>query len=216
VSLVLRLTPGGAESAARASAFVYVGIAFVIATWGVTLGVPHMAATWRRLAAAVSVVVFSGGVMAGSPPWARLPYPYRPAADSRSIEPQSIDAAQWALSHVGAGHLFVSDRTNRQLLGTYGREDAFIHDAAKILLSTQLGPARRLIVSLHVDYVLVDRRLSDAVPLVSSYVSPGEHGGIRFTTPLDPAALEKFDSLVGADRVFDSGDIQIYDVRGVR
>jgi hypothetical protein len=41
-------------------------------------------------------------------------------------------------------------------------------------------------------------------------------GGIPFTAPLDPAALAKFDLLPGASRVFDSGDIQVFDVRSIR
>jgi hypothetical protein len=216
-SLLLRLTPGGAETAARTSAFAYVGIGFVVATWGITLGAPRLSALWRsRLAATGSVIVFAGGVTVGIPPWTRLPYPYRPAADARSVEPEGIDAAQWALGHLGANHLFVSDRTNRQLLGAYGLEDALRTNADNILLSTDPALARRLIAHSHVDYVLVDQRLTQAVPLVAGYVITGELNGIRWTSPLDPRALAKFDSLDGVDKIFDSGDIQIYDVRAIR
>ena len=41
-------------------------------------------------------------------------------------------------------------------------------------------------------------------------------GGVPFTAPLDPTALAKFDTMSGSSRVFDSGDIQIFDVRDIR
>jgi hypothetical protein len=215
-SLGLRLTSEGAEAAARASAFVYLGIAFVVATWGATLGRPRLTAAWRRLAAVASIVMFSGGVIAGSAPWARLPYPYRPAADSRSFAQEDIAAAQWTIQHLGALERFVADRQDRQLFGSYALGDAQRTDADRILLGTDPASACRLIALHQVDYVVVDNRITSVLPLVGGYVFVNELAGYRFTSPLDPAALAKFGSIQGADLVYDSGDIQIYDVEGIR
>ena len=217
-TLVLRLTTAGAETGARLSAFAFVGVAFVIASWGAGVRGPRISAAPRILLAGASVIVFTGGVIVGIPPWARLPYPYRPAADQRSLfDTESIDAAQWTQDHLGAHQLFVSDRTNRQLLGTYGDQDmAAEWQSAQILLSTQSVEPRQLIAQMHIDYVLVDRRLTTAVPLAPGYVWPGETGGVPYSAPLDPAALAKFDTISDASLVFDSGDIQIFDVSGIR
>jgi hypothetical protein len=216
-SLVLRLTTEGVQAGARMSAFAFVGVAFVIANWGASVVIPRISAAPRMLLTAASAIVFAGGVIAGSPPWGRLPYPYRPAADSRSFDAEGIDAAQWAQDHLGPHQVFVADRTNRQLLGTYGDQDmAFQWPSAQILLSTQSLAPRQLIAQMYIDYVLVDRRLTAAVPLVNGYVVVGETGGVPYTAPLDPAALAKFDTMSGSSRVFDSGDIQIFDVTGIR
>ena len=64
-----------------------------------------------------------------------------------------------------------------------------------------------------VRYIVVDHRLSRALPSVGSgnYFERGEPGAGQHTTPIDPAALAKFDNLPLVSRVFDSGDIIIYD-----
>ena len=67
-SLVFRLTAGGAETAARLSAWAFVGVAFVIACWAASVGAVRVSATRRAFLAGASVVVFVGGVIAGIPP----------------------------------------------------------------------------------------------------------------------------------------------------
>ena len=42
-----------------------------------------------------------------------------------------------------------------------------------------------------------------------------ELGGQPFLTPLDPAGFAKFDTLPAVSRIFDSGDIQIFDLKGL-
>jgi hypothetical protein len=63
-----------------------------------------------------------------------------------------------------------------------------------------------------VRYLVVDRRLSTALPSAGVYIERGEVPGDRYTTPIDPAVLAKFDTLVDVSRLFDSGDIVIYDL----
>lgn len=216
-ALVMRLTTAGAESAGRALEFLFLGIAFVIAVWASGLAASAVAVARRRLAILATVVVYVGGVVIGTAFWARLPYPFRPAADPRSVSPEGILAADWTRLHLGPGNVFATDRTDRQLLGSYGRQNpTFASRSAVILLSPSLAVAQRAIVALHIDYVLVDTRLSEAVPLVSGYVVQGELGGYQWTSPVPEANLKKLNSLQGASRIFDSGDIRIYDVRSIR
>jgi hypothetical protein len=47
------------------------------------------------------------------------------------------------------------------------------------------------------------------------YIERGEPDAYRHRTAFDPAALAKFDGIENMDRIFDSGDIAIYDVRGL-
>ncbi len=160
--------------------------------------------------------------MVASPPLARIPGPYLVAADPRSVEPQGISAAEWARQHLGAGNRFMTDRTNRLLLATYGDQRPISAagdriDVKAVYFARGLGEAEiRILQGTGVRYVLIDRRLSQSLPYVGVYVERGEiltAGPHR--VPIDPAALAKFDDQPGVSRIFDSGDIQIYDVRGL-
>jgi hypothetical protein len=214
-SLGLRLTSAGAEAAGRLSEFVFIGVAFVIAVWGIRLTLGRMHAIGGRLLTIASTAVFIGGVVVGFAPWERLPFPYRPAADSRSFDPESLSVADWTATVLGSNHVFIADRTNKQLLGTYGHQDpAYDYPALVVLFATVFDDAeRQTLATDRIEYALTDRRLNLITPLVGIYV--GRDGSV-VRTPLDPLAFMKFDSLPAANRIFDSGDIQIFDLTGAR
>ncbi len=176
-----------------------------------------------RTAAVLGILVLStGGVILGIPAWARLPGPYLVSADPRSIEPQGLAAAAWTRRWLGSDRRFLSDRTNRMLLAVYGRQhpvtaagdridvkDAFLHPAL------QPGDVSRM-ARAGIRYVIADRRLATSLPYVGVYVERGElttRG--PWLTPLPVAALEKWDATEGADRIYDGGDIRIFDVGGL-
>ena len=66
------------------------------------------------------MVVIAGGIVTGNPLVARLPGPYHVAAEQRSIEPEGIAAANWALVELGPDNRIVADRTNAKLMGGLG------------------------------------------------------------------------------------------------
>lgn len=65
-------------------------------------------------------------------------------------------------------------------------------------------------------YVVVDRRLSTDLPLVGVYFEKSEELAYAHEEPLEPGSLEKFDDVAGVDRIYDNGDIRIYDVGAAR
>jgi len=220
VSLAMRLTERGAEASNRGAAFLFVAIAFVLATWLVEQPFSRrLGRKWLPVACAWATIIFLGGVTVGwPPPWARLPGPYRPAADSRSIEQQGLAAAEWARALLGPDNRLIADRTNRLLMGAYGEQRPVTGYADKVkisqvFLAAELGPAERQILRAgQVRYVVVDRRLSAGLPSAGVYFERGEVFGDRHTAPVASAALAKFETLPGVHRLFDSGDIVIYDV----
>lgn len=139
-TLLGRLTVRGAELAARSTEFLFLGAAFVAALTATVLydlvsrpGDPGqqrwrqaLVGAWmpvrRPVLVGALVVLFMGAAVLGIPFWARLPGPYLVSADTRSVEPQGIAAARWTLAEIGPGNRFLSDRTNRTLLATYGRQ----------------------------------------------------------------------------------------------
>jgi hypothetical protein len=64
-----------------------------------------------------------------------------------------------------------------------------------------------------IEYLLADQRLTTGLPVVGHYFDRGEESFVgRRQTPLDPLLLSKFDRLPEVHRVFDSGNIQLYDI----
>jgi hypothetical protein len=219
-SLLARFTSVGAEVATRTPEFLFLGIGAVVA-----LGLARFSYHGRikrpvqlGLVALFVALVGVGSVIVGVPTWARLPGPYLISADFRSIEVQGISAATWARDVLGPGNNMAADRINRILMATYGQQTMVTtyetgFPLRRLYLEPEIGPAhRRIIAEGHIKYLLVDRRMTRGLPAVGIYIDRGEEALISHDTPLDPEFLDKFDRLAGVHRIFDSGDIQIYDI----
>jgi hypothetical protein len=216
---VARFTERGAEISARTTTFVFLAVAFVVAA-AIIAAQPVRVGRVLRVALPVTMitVIFAGGVVVGVPVWARLPGPYLVGADQRSIEPESIAGAEWTKVNLGPDNRFLADRSNRLLLGTIGQQHVVTGAGDRVNLrpvffAVELGAEEVASLKVgRVEYVLVDRRLSSALPLVGVYTERGESRGGRLTEPIDPAALDKYDVEPRVSRLYDSGNIQIYDV----
>ena len=223
-TLVLRLTHAGAEEASRSSTFVFLGLGFVVALALTKLWT--IRERWRGstapACAAFLLVVFVGGVIIGTPRWSRLPGPYLPAADTRSISAESIDAALWAQTELGPGKRIVADRIDRILMGSYGRQNPITNYADQVptwkvfFTPTFSSVDLNILKAGKIDFLVVDRRLAGIEPLTKFYFENGEptrqeHETILLTL----AGLTKFAQVAGVGVAFDSGNIQVYDVRGL-
>ena len=221
---VLRLTSsGGLEVASRANSYVFLGVAFAMAlvvAWvlGALAGKRQTFA--RAAATALVVVMFGGGVVLGSAWWSRLPGPFLVGADSRSISPQGNAAAAWMLARLGPDQRVAADRTNRLLLGSTGMQRVVFDARDPVGLlplyadETLDGPALFPLTDQNIRYILVDRRLSSAVPVIGLYFDQ-EELKTPWKEPISASALGKFDGDDRIDRIYDSGAIQLYDARQI-
>ncbi len=227
-TLALRLTARGSEESSRTPEFVFLGVAFVVAlAVGAPLRLPSAAlASVRqrlrgRIAVPVLTVIFVGGVIIGTPRWARLPGPYLPSADTRSIEAEGVAAAKWSLQHLGTSNRVVTDRINRILMGAYGRQTPVTEFADQIktwslFYTSTFSPTDRAILRAgRIDYLIVDLRLPSVRPLTRVYFENGEPGKVAAAGGLTYDGLTKFEHVPGVDIVFDSGNLRIYDVRAI-
>ena len=223
VSLGLRFTHASWQISNRLSEFLFVAVAFVLAVGVAEFRAPRRPAWgwpwgWHVVFAAWATIIFLGGVIAAWPSWARLPGPYLAAADTRSIEPQGVAAAEWARDYPEPDSLIAADRINRLLMGSYGGQRPVAGSSnrmsvVQLYFSSEMGPAEQGIIQrVGIRYILVDRRLSRLLPKLGYYFETAEPAAYQRTTAMDPAALAKFDGVEDVSRVFDSGDIQIYDV----
>ena len=222
VALALRLTQAGAETSNRSSEFLFLPLAFVLATAIGARRLPQKALWhWFRSTALLgwAAIMLIGGAIVGSPPWARLPEGYAVSADMRSIEPEGITAATWAEAQLGPNHRVGTDRINRLLMASYGEQRVLTNlseglNVAFVFFAPTFGTGERSIMCrTGAEYLVVDRRLSTGLPLSGVYFEQGEPDSNHHTTPISAQALAKFDSVPGIARVFDSGNLVIYDTR---
>jgi hypothetical protein len=220
LTLALRLTRAGAETSNRASEFVFIGLG---ATIGVTLAaglhegrLAHLRC--RALVAVLLAVLFVGGAVIGWGPSARLPGPALVEADTRSVEPYDLAAARWAGAHLPAGSRIVADRENATLMAAYSRLDpqvGRIHRlyVASLITSPTFGPAQELVLRQdEIRFVVVDRRLARERPVVGYYVESKEPEAFTRRASLSPAAMTKFEGVPGLARIYDNGQVAIYEV----
>src|SRR3954454_18703470 len=107
-----RFAPSAAEVADRASTFVTMAMALVVAAWLApriqlfsALGVPGL------------VVLILGGTLIGSgPDWQRVPGPYLAGAEQRSIDSETVAVALWPRTHLPKGPRVASDSPFPRLL----------------------------------------------------------------------------------------------------
>jgi hypothetical protein len=219
VALAIRVgTADGQELAGRTATFVYIPVSLVVA---LTLIQFVNAALYRRGEAAALAVAVLGtltllfdGLANGWPPyWERLPGPHQVAGFERSVGPEEIATARWTLSALGPGNRFAADIGIYPLLADYGYQNP-LQGVAYLYTSPDFTPSIATMARAQaVRYVLVDWRLSSSLPASGNYF-PG-----NITTsnhPIPMKDLSKFGDLSGVARIYDSGNIVIYDLQGLQ
>ncbi len=223
LSQLFRFTTAGAELTDRAAPFLFVPIAAILSMCVVQFW-PVRWLNWRQSTSLTGAIVllFLGGVILGTgPSSALLPGPYQVIADMRSIEPEGIQAALWAQTYLGPDNRVATDRINAILMGSYGNQHivstiADKVDVSPVFFAPHLEQSEiAILASGDVRYLVVDMRLAQALPLLGYYYEQSETDAYRHTVPLSRQALTKFNGIPLIDRVFDSGNIVVYDVGGL-
>jgi hypothetical protein len=216
----------GSELAGRASTFVFLPAGFIAALAVIrltdnSLRWPVIRSNVRRRAPAVvavtvvaALVLVLNGLVNGWPPyWERLPGPYQVAGAERSVGPEQVASAHWALAVLGPGNRFATDEGDLPVLGSYGDQDTVGDDGYLYTSPAFTQAAAQQVQAQSIGYVLVDRRLSEMLPVSGQYFPVDPNVG-KYTRPLPLAGLTKFNHVPGVARVYDSGNIVIYDLKG--
>jgi hypothetical protein len=207
----LRFVPAAWETAARASEFLFVGVAAVLAGFAATTA-PGRRVT-RGIASAAVAVLVMGGVIAGWPRDRRLSSPYRVAVAGATIEPQGTALARWSAGALGRDNRIAAEAADARLLQLYGGQFAVagVHPDVRDIL--HLSPLEPWMVELlrtnRFRYIAVDRRTLSADSIAGYFFAPR---GSADASTRPPAVTDKFEHAPGAQRIFDSGDIVLYDI----
>ncbi len=212
VSLAFRLTKAGWEASNRSSEFLFLAVGLVFA-----LAISQIAtfrfSRWLKwsgpvlLSACLSVMLLSG-IIAGWNPSERLPEPYKVENGSRSIEPEGIAAAKWTNIHLGPNNWLGAYGTTMNLMGSYGDQNVSTTlsggiNVAWVLFAPQLETEQLAQIRRgYLKYFVIDRRISQAPYLANSF----------YPQSSITEALDKFDHIAGVSRIFDSGNLIIYDI----
>ncbi len=209
-TLPLRLVPAAWESASRAGEFLFVGVGVTVA-----LGMLWVLDGGRgrrvQLVAWGLALVLASGVIAGWPSSLRLAAPLRVTAGGHTLEPPSYLAARWSGSALGGDQRIAAEDSDARLLLDVAGQTALTGTAPDVddmLTAKTLAPWRRFLATNRIGLVETDSRQ------ISQDIIAGYFFDIGPTQQFSPLAEAKFD-LPGVDRLYDSGDIVIYGVRGL-
>lgn len=217
-TLLLRLAPAAWETGNRASEFLFIGLAFVVALAGLDRWRP-VRHPWLGRAAATSClgVILIGGAIAGWPWNAQLASPLRISAEGRTIVSPPLGLAEWARENVPNGRFAANVADGRLLMSPGGRwavagENPDIED---IIEEPDLeGWELPLLRRHNLRYVVADRRVLGRDGIRGYFFSRAETAPQERLLPR--SAVTKFAHIPGVARIYANGDIAVYDLEHVR
>ena len=208
----MRLVPAAWEAAVRASEFLFIGAGFTLALFALWVLDRYRGSAARAGLAFAAVILVIGGVISITPSSTRLAQPYRVAVPGASIEPQAASAARWASVSLGSRNRVVAQAVDGRFFLVDGLQHVFVGafpPAATILSTKALYPWQIADLRRYgIRYVVVDARPSSADVSAGFYFLPGDYSHSALAV-----AGRKFER-AGASRIYDSGDIIVYDLKG--
>jgi hypothetical protein len=213
---VARFAPSAAEVADRASTFVMMAMAIVVAAW-----LAPRLPTYSALVVPGLLVLIMGGTLIGSgPDWQRVPGPYLAGAEQRSIDSETVAAAQWVGTYAPDNSRIAADSTFNRVLPNFGpvttiTQPAGYDSMTPLFIAHSVDDeVLRLILHNDVDFIVVDTRMvGQTVRSGCFFEASCGYGPDAATIKRDQ--VQKFEDQPGFDLVVD-GPVKVYDVRPLR
>ena len=206
---VIRLTPDGLATGGRALSYVFWAVGFVVAV-GFTHLFEHSrwAKLWKAVFTAWTTTIVVGSMAALLSVW-RLPGGYDPNSYTRFIQAGGISAAEWARLNLGSGNTIGGSEPVGILMGAYGVQNAVgpqddIYLPEVIFTAPEIGADQlQYLRNSRLDYLQI-------------YYVQGQSSDVLESLEISGQARKKMDALPQVDRIFDSSDVTIYDVRRLK
>jgi hypothetical protein len=213
MTLGLRLAPAAWETGNRAGEFLFIGLAFVVASAGVQNWAP-LRRPWlgRVMLSAALGVVLIGGAISGWPWDLQLTSPLRASAEGRTISSPPLALAEWAREETLAEDRFGASISDARLLMAPGERIAFAGknpDIQDMLLELTFSTENWEMPMLRengIRYVVTDSRE------IASDSTRGYPLSVGGEPTIQRQAILKFSQLPGARRIYSNGEISVYDL----
>jgi hypothetical protein len=226
IGLAARVVPSGGQLFDRSSSFVFIPFSMYVASFAAWYWwrEPHhygfrqhrRMVQIRIVGTVLAAITFLGGYVLGSgPSWARLPGPFMAAADTRSMDSETLAAAKWARTALAPGSRIAADRVSSTLLASQAGLWPVMKgprgiDAPALYVAPSWGMTETdMAAAMRLRYIYVDRRLAAEKPPFGSYFFKGETGDGE---QLTDKQLTKFDEVPGIKVVYRHGPVSIYDL----
>lgn len=212
-SLTLRLVPAAWETAARASEFLFIGAGLALALFALWILERFPGVTARIGLLLAGAVLLIGGVISTTASSTRLAQPYRVSVRGTTLEPQAAAVAQWASTRLGPGNRVAAQAADGRFFLVDGRQRVYVGNRPPIatILRTKPLYAWQTAVLRRYDirYVVTDAQPSSMDISGGYYFFPGNDSHTALAI-----AGKKFRK-AGAQKIYDSGNIVVYDLKGV-
>ena len=142
-----------------------------------------------------------------------FPGPWQDGTDARTQTPELQALTAWALRTQGGGHDFISDYTTGGVFGAFAEDDYQVDFPSWDLYFYDAVPKRQTLERLgpdRVEFMLVDSRLSNTPFNAGYYFDQSEPEAFTRTTPISPAALDKFAQYPWAVKIYQSQHYALY------
>lgn len=215
--LGLRFTGAGWEIANRSSEFLFIGIAFVV---GFGFVVVRQLLPQKRSIPFVFTgyvaILFIGGVIAGWTPSLRLAKPLLVSVNGATLQPDGLEAASWMLERLGPENEIAAPPSDALMMLAYGKQYVLtgqIYSILELMTETHdLQWQANVLQMMQIHYLAIDRRLISWNGMLGQYFDHSD-GISRVGEQFFPVEVTtQFDTLTNVPRIFDSGDLVIYDV----
>lgn len=218
ILVVRKFAPDGAELAGRLLTFVALFTAPTIAF--ALLNPPLRRASLRRLQVPVSMVaiglIVAGNISSGWPaPWEFLPGRFYVAGFESGIDRQNMSAVTWIRDNLPPRQRIACDVAACDLLNAYTSQEP-LNNAGYVFYAPRVTrPVLSVIRRREIQYILVDLRMSRQPPIVGSFFFENEVQSAEQQASVPVSALTKFAGYPGANLIYSSGTMQLYDVRAL-
>ncbi|MBF4162036.1 hypothetical protein [Nocardioides acrostichi] len=212
---VIRVFPTAAQVGERAFTFVTLALALLVALWLA----PRLERLRDVVVPGVLLLVVGGVLLGGGQDWQKVPGPFLPGAEARSVDATTVAFAQWTARYLPTGSRTAADLTLSRVMPDFGpispvTVSAGDDNMAQIFVAPRIDDdVIDLLQRNQVDFVIVDTRIIDKTAY-STYYDAGSdfgEGGVKPSRQM----LLKFSGLPGVKVVLD-GTIKVYDVRALR
>lgn len=227
VLMAARVVPKGGEIFDRSSSFLFLPFSLLVGHFAVRFwwhdsrrSKSRRVPAERAVAIVLASLMFVGGYILGSgPTWSRLPGPYLVAADSRSMDSETLAAVAWSRDNLQPGSRMGADRVSSTLFASGAglwpvmKDEDLELDVPSLYFADDWNQAQTDTArGLRLRYLYVDRRMAEELPHLGSYFVSGETPEIQQLTDWE---LTKFDTVPGIQLVYRHGPVSIYDLKGL-